>query len=78
MIGQWASEPPILQTSLGDFVTTIAPGKERQLFLKFIRKILTWDPEVRAMANELVEDEWLMMPFDEAMTRRSNARPKSH
>ena len=61
--GNWAcaSELPIREASLEDFVTTISPGKEKDLFVKFIRKALTWDQEARATANELIEDEWLMM-----------------
>ncbi|KAI4123119.1 MAG: hypothetical protein LQ338_005432 [Usnochroma carphineum] len=55
--GNWVSEPQIPKTSFEDFVTTISPGKEKDLFLKFIRKILIWDPEVRATSNELIEDE---------------------
>jgi serine/threonine protein kinase len=51
---------PIPPGSLEDFVTTIPAGSEKVLFLNFIRKMLTWDPEVRATANELIEDEWLM------------------
>ena len=34
------------------------------MFLKFIRKILTWDPEVRATSSEIIQDEWLMKPVD--------------
>ena len=63
--GNWISEPPITQTSLEDFVTVIPPGEERDMFLRFIRKILTWDPEVRATSNELIQDEWLMSPVDD-------------
>ncbi|KAF9248005.1 hypothetical protein DTO013E5_5034 [Penicillium roqueforti] len=58
--GNWISEPPIPKTSLEDFVTTIPPGEEKYQFLRFIRKILTWDQEVRATANEIIPDEWLM------------------
>ncbi|KAE8320134.1 kinase-like domain-containing protein [Aspergillus transmontanensis] len=50
--------------SFENFVTTIPPGKEKVLFLKFIRKMLAWDPEARATANEIIEDEWLQRPFD--------------
>lgn len=35
------------------------------MFLRFIRKILTWDPEVRATSNELIQDEWRMSPVDD-------------
>ncbi|KAJ5513403.1 protein kinase [Penicillium fimorum] len=49
--GTWASKPPIPQTSFEDFVTTIPPGEEKDQFLQFIRKILVWDPEVRANSS---------------------------
>ena len=65
-IGNWISEPPIPKTS-EDFVTTIPPGEEKEMFLKFIRKILTWDPEVRATSSEIIQDEWLMRPVDDMM-----------
>jgi serine/threonine protein kinase len=64
-IGNWASEPPIPKTSFEDFVTTIPPGEEKDQFLRFIRKILTWDPEVRANSYELIQDEWMMRPPSE-------------
>ncbi|KAJ5353908.1 protein kinase [Penicillium brevicompactum] len=61
--GNWASEVPVPKTSLEDFVTTIPPGDEKDQFLHFIQKILTWDPDVRATSNEIIPDEWLMRPF---------------
>lgn len=61
----WVSGTQIPQTSFEDFVTTIPPGEEKDTFLRFIRKMLTWDPEARATANEIIEDEWLMRPVDE-------------
>ena len=35
------------------------------MFLRFIRKILTWDPEARATSIEIIHDEWLMRPWEE-------------
>ncbi|PGH19338.1 CMGC/SRPK protein kinase [Polytolypa hystricis UAMH7299] len=61
----WASEPPIPKTSFEDFVTTIPPGEEKDQFLRFIRKILIWDPEVRANSYKLIQDEWMMRPPSE-------------
>ncbi|CRL21622.1 Serine/threonine-protein kinase DCLK [Penicillium camemberti] len=61
--GNWVSELPVPEASLEDFVTTIPPGEEKDQFLRFIRKILTWDPEVRATSNQIILDEWLMRPF---------------
>ena len=65
--GNWISEIPIPKTSFEDFVTTIPPGEEKEMFLKFIRKILTWDPEARATSSEIIQDEWLMRPVDDMM-----------
>ncbi|RAH85863.1 protein kinase [Aspergillus japonicus CBS 114.51] len=63
--GNWTlAEAPIPQTSLEEFVTTIPPGEEKEQFLRFIRKMLAWDPEERATANEMIDaDEWLQRPF---------------
>ncbi|KAG5287886.1 protein kinase [Histoplasma capsulatum G186AR] len=63
--GDWVSEPPIPETSFENFVTSIPPGEEKDQFLRFIRKILTWDPEVRANSYELIFDEWMMRPPSE-------------
>ena len=43
-------------------MTTIPPGEEKDIFLRFIRKLLTWDPELRATSGEILDDEWLMRP----------------
>ncbi|KAK3072464.1 hypothetical protein LTR53_006750 [Teratosphaeriaceae sp. CCFEE 6253] len=60
--GNWSGEEcPIPSTSLSLFVTTIPPGDEKDLFLRFIRRMLAWDPELRSTSNELLEDEWLTM-----------------
>lgn len=64
-IGNWVSEPPIPRTSFEDFITTIPPGEEKSQFLRFIREILTWDPEVRPNSYELIQDEWMMRPPSE-------------
>lgn len=67
MAGNWISEPPIPKTSLEDFVTIIPPGEEKDQFLRFVRKMLTWDPEARATSNDIIPDEWLMRPVEEMM-----------
>ncbi|KAI2285697.1 hypothetical protein LOZ02_000856 [Ophidiomyces ophidiicola] len=58
--GTWISEPSIPKASFEDFVTTIPPGDEKKMFLRFIRRMLTWDPEVRATSFEIFNDDWLM------------------
>jgi len=34
-------------------------GKEKALFLQFVRKMLRWVPEERISAFDLLNDEWL-------------------
>lgn len=34
-------------------------GRERALFINFARRMLTWLPEKRATAKELLDDPWL-------------------
>lgn len=34
--------------------------EDRELFLRFMRKMLQWEPEKRSSARELVEDEWIV------------------
>uniref|UniRef100_A0A2D3V6D5 non-specific serine/threonine protein kinase n=1 Tax=Ramularia collo-cygni TaxID=112498 RepID=A0A2D3V6D5_9PEZI len=34
--------------------------EERECFLRFMRKMLQWEPEQRSSARELVEDEWIL------------------
>ncbi|KAI1912232.1 hypothetical protein LOZ61_003394 [Ophidiomyces ophidiicola] len=65
--GNWAlsSELEIPQNSLEEFVTSIPPGEEKDQFLRFIRKMLTWDPKKRARADELAgKDDWLLSPVE--------------
>ncbi|RAL10301.1 kinase-like protein [Aspergillus homomorphus CBS 101889] len=58
------SEPPIPNISLEEFVTTIPPGEEKDQFLRFIRILLTWDPEKRVTSIDGVPDEWLTRPVE--------------
>lgn len=34
-------------------------GTDKELFLKFMRKMLQWAPESRSTAKELLQDPWL-------------------
>ena len=34
-------------------------GEEKKSFLRFMRKMLQWDPEKRSSARELADDEWV-------------------
>lgn len=35
-------------------------GEDRDCFLRFMRKMLKWEPELRDSAKELAEDEWIL------------------
>lgn len=64
-IGNYIGEATIPKTSFEEFVTTIPPGKEKDMFLRFIRKALTWDQDARKTSFELITDEWLTLPPEE-------------
>lgn len=60
LLGNWTmSSIPIPNTPLEDLTTAVPVGLERYAFITFIRKMLTWDPDVRETAEELVFDVWL-------------------
>jgi serine/threonine-protein kinase SRPK3 len=44
--------------SLEDSVKSLE-GEEKQHFLNFIKKMITWWPKDRKTADELLEDPWL-------------------
>ncbi|KAI2830881.1 hypothetical protein CBS147320_6657 [Aspergillus niger] len=39
--------------------TTLEGEAERDVFLRFMRKMLQWEPSRRSSAKELAEDEWI-------------------
>lgn len=47
------------QIPLEERETTLEGLQERGAFLRFMRKMLQWEPEKRSSAKELAEDEWL-------------------
>ena len=46
------------QVSLEERETTLS-GQDKDLFLRMVRKMLQWEPEKRATAGELANDEWI-------------------
>ena len=38
---------------------TSLEGKEKEMFLRLVRKMLQWEPENRSSAAELEQDEWV-------------------
>ncbi|KAG6111894.1 hypothetical protein E4U13_004546 [Claviceps humidiphila] len=42
---------------------SVLEGEDRACFLRFMRKMLQWDPEKRSSAKELAEDEWILKHY---------------
>jgi serine/threonine-protein kinase SRPK3 len=40
-------------------------GEDKTMFMKFVRRMLTWEPKDRSTAKELLDDPWLKMEFSE-------------
>jgi serine/threonine-protein kinase SRPK3 len=40
-------------------LTTFLHGEDKRLFLKFVRRMLQWEPEQQSTAKELYSDPWL-------------------
>jgi serine/threonine-protein kinase SRPK3 len=34
-------------------------GEEKRMFLAFVKRMLTWQPEYRSTAKDLLDDPWL-------------------
>ncbi|KAK2752471.1 hypothetical protein FQN54_008133 [Arachnomyces sp. PD_36] len=57
--GNWKNSYPIPEQSLESREVQLT-GPSQELFLRFMRKMLQWDPEDRASAQQLLfEDEWV-------------------
>ncbi|KAG6197735.1 hypothetical protein E4U50_007833 [Claviceps purpurea] len=44
---------------------TVLEGEDRDCFLRFMKKMLQWEPEKRSSAKELLEDEWIRKHLDQ-------------
>ncbi|KIW62711.1 hypothetical protein PV04_10855 [Phialophora macrospora] len=58
--GNWISDIPIVRTSFEEFVTVIDPGDEKDCLMQLIRELLTWQPETRLTAEQLIYAKWLV------------------
>ncbi|QPG96452.1 hypothetical protein C2857_004238 [Epichloe festucae Fl1] len=56
--GNWIASTPIPAQSLESREIKLE-GEEKELFLKFVRKVLRWLPEDRASAEDLYQNEFL-------------------
>lgn len=58
--GNWVAQTPIPDQDLESRETHLR-GRNKDLFLIFVRKILRWLPEERPDAQVSLEDEYLML-----------------
>jgi hypothetical protein len=58
LIGNWIAATPIPDQSLESRETRLQ-GRDKELLLAFVRRILRWLPEERPVASELWDDEFL-------------------
>ncbi|PWY95405.1 kinase-like protein [Aspergillus sclerotioniger CBS 115572] len=60
-LGQWKHTVEIPDNSLEDSEEYLE-GENKEMFMRFVRKMLRWDPEERQSARELLTDPWLTGP----------------
>ncbi|KAI4174630.1 MAG: hypothetical protein LQ343_002203 [Gyalolechia ehrenbergii] len=57
--GEWQAEIPVpARTCLQESEENLT-GRNKEAFLRFVRKMVQWRPEDRQTANQLLEDDWL-------------------
>ncbi|KAK3292975.1 kinase domain-containing protein [Chaetomium fimeti] len=57
--GQWVADVPIPQGNSLENAEHFLAGRNKTMFLDFVRGMLAWRPEDRKTAKELLEDPWL-------------------
>lgn len=43
-------------------------GEDKRMFLKFVKRMLIWQPKDRSTARDLLDDPWLTASFPEENT----------
>lgn len=61
--GRWKHDIEIPQASLEESEEFLE-GRNKEMFLVFMRGMLQWRPEDRKTAKELLEDPWLNEQID--------------
>lgn len=59
--------PPTARLKHLDFDNSISEitGSEKDMFLRFVKKMVTWDPNDRLSAKELLNDPWLHSDYEQ-------------
>jgi serine/threonine-protein kinase SRPK3 len=58
--GDFCAGIPIPEPAPLEHRLTSLEGEDRECFLRFMWKMLQWEPEKRSSASELAEDEWII------------------
>ncbi|KAG5969433.1 hypothetical protein E4U56_008335 [Claviceps arundinis] len=61
--GEFCAGIPIPESRPLEQRESVLEGEDRACFLRFMRKMLQWDPEKRSSAKELAEDEWILKHY---------------
>jgi serine/threonine protein kinase len=57
--GRWIAGIPIAEGYSFEKAERVLRGRNKAMFLDFVRGMLTWRPEDRKTARELLDDPWL-------------------
>ncbi|EFE38971.1 hypothetical protein TRV_06334 [Trichophyton verrucosum HKI 0517] len=60
LLGEWLGLADIPEGRTLESLETRLETRDKNAFLRFVRKALTWMPEQRATAKELLQDPWLL------------------
>jgi hypothetical protein len=56
---KWIADVPIPQGNSLDIAEHFLDGRNKEMFLHFVKGMLAWRPKDRKPARELLEDPWL-------------------
>jgi hypothetical protein len=57
--GKWIANVPIPEDDSLEKAKQFLRGRNKAIFLEFIRRMLSWRPEDRKTAAKLLKDPWL-------------------
>ena len=58
IVGRWIADVPISHGNSLDMAECFLTGRNKAMFLDFVRGMLAWRPDDRKTARELLEDPW--------------------
>lgn len=66
LLGEFQASINVPASNSLEHLETRLEGLDKKLFLKFVSKMLQWDPKNRQTPSLLLEDEWLNKHVDDA------------